>query len=174
MAVRQHLAALSRQGLVGPEGRRPSRGRPAQAYGVTPAAATRLPDRSGALALEVLLEIESIAGRAAVLEALERRARRMAEVYGTAVQGRGPAESVRTLARLRDGEGYVCDAERDGGPLPDLVERHCPVAALAERWPEVCRLEQEVFRRVLGRSVERREHILNGDRCCRYTVGAEV
>ena len=174
MAVRQHLGALSREGIVRADGERASRGRPARAYGLTPAARGCFPDRSGALALEILVEMERVSGRGAVVEALERRGRRVARAYRAAMggaKGRAPADRLRILASLRDAEGYACDAERNGGRLPDLVERHCPIAPLAERWPEVCRIEEEVFGRALGLPVARKEHMLSGGRCCRYAVG---
>lgn len=183
MAIRRHLTALAAEGFLRADGERASKGRPARAYTLTPAARGCFPERSGALAMEVLLEIEAVSGRAAVVDALERRGRRVAEAYRVAMSG--PAkqrpvkpppleERLRILASLRDGEGYACETERNGGPRSDLVERHCPVASLAERWPEVCRIEEEVFGRALGVAVARTEHILSGDRCCRYRVDEEV
>ena len=178
MAVRRHLGALAAEGFLRADGERASKGRPAATYALTPAARGCFPERSGALAMEVLLEIEAVSGRGAVVEALERRGRRVAESYRAAMNGavrRRPLEErLRVLAALRDGEGYACETERNGGPRPDLVERHCPVASLAERWPEVCRNEEEVFGRALGIPVARTEHMLSGDRCCRYRVDEEV
>lgn len=174
MAVRQQIARLSAEGFVRPEGEKPSRGRPARAFALTPAARCCFPDRSGPLALEVLLEVEAVAGREAVVGALERRGRRTAETYRARLGGKPPSERLRVLARLRDGEGYLCNAEEEGSGSLDLVERHCPVASVAERFPEVCRIEKEVLERALGVPVERSEHLLSGDRCCRYHLGAEV
>ncbi len=170
MAVRQHLATLSREGFVRAGEERPSRGRPARVYALTTAGRGFFPDRSGALALEVLQELEAEAGRGAVLAALERRGRRVAAAYSSAMGRRGLKERLRILASLRDAEGYCCGAERNGGALPDIVERHCAISSLAERWPEVCRIEEEVFARALGRPVRRTEHIVRGDSCCRYQV----
>ncbi len=173
MAVRQHLAVLGREGFVCTGAERRSRGRPARTWSLTPAGRRSFPDRSGALALEILLEVEATAGRDAVVQALERRGRRTAEVYRAAVQGRTVAEGLRVLARLRDGEGYLCDAGSEpekNGSAREIVERHCPVSAVAARYPEVCRIEKEVFSRALGVPVVRVEHMLSGDRCCRYRV----
>lgn len=170
MAVRQHLATLAREGFVRAGEERPSRGRPARAFDLTPAGRGWFPDRSGTLALEVLEELESVAGRKAVVRALERRARRVAGEYAAAI-GKGSLKSrLRVLATLRDAEGYCCTTEGGGNGVPEIVERHCAVSSLAKRWPEVCRIEEEVFGRALGRTVRRKEHLLRGGTCCRYEV----
>jgi len=110
-----------------------------------------------------------------VVRAFEERARRLGDSYLERVEGQGPAERLRTVARLRDQEGYLAEACNDG---PEgtrlLVERHCPIAALAAAWPEICRIEEDLFRRVLGPGVRREEHLLSGGRCCRYSVADEV
>jgi predicted ArsR family transcriptional regulator len=53
-----------------------------------------------------------------------------------------------------------------------LVENHCPICAAAETCQKLCSTELEVFRTVLGSAVtvERMEHILQGDRRCAYRV----
>lgn len=174
MAVRLQLGGLAKEGFVRAEETRPSRGRPARVYGLTSAARCCFPERTAPLALEVLEELEAIAGREVVVMALESRARRLADTLHRELQGRPLEEKLRLLARHRDGEGYLAEAEIREGEAPELVERHCPIAALAERWPEVCRIEEEMFRRALGAPIERTEHILSGGRCCRYRADGEV
>jgi predicted ArsR family transcriptional regulator len=174
VAVRQQLCALREEGFVLAGESRPSRGRPARAFSLTAAAERCFPDRSGPIAVEILEELEAAEGRQAVVRAFERRARRVAEQYRAAMEGKSLQEKARVLARLRDEEGYVAGLEPSGGPVPEVVERHCPISALAERWPEICRIEEDLFRKVLGVPVERVEHLLGGGRCCRYRVAGEV
>jgi predicted ArsR family transcriptional regulator len=174
VAVRLQLSALEKEGFVGAEETRPSRGRPARAYCLTSAARSCFPDRAGPLAVEVLQEVEALAGREVVVRALERRARRLAEALEREMEGRPFEERLRILARHRDAEGYAAESGRGADGAPELVERHCPIASLAERWPEVCRIEEEMFRRVLETPVQRSEHLLSGGRCCRYRPGGEV
>jgi predicted ArsR family transcriptional regulator len=174
MAVRFQLAGLAREGFVRSEQTRASRGRPARLYGLTNSSTCCFPERAGPLALEVLEEMEAMAGRDLVVQAMERRARRLADAWREQLKGFPFAERVRRLAVLRDEEGYLAEAEPVPGGTPALVERHCPISALAERWPEVCRIEQEMFRRALGAEVERTEHLLSGGLCCRYRVDGEV
>jgi predicted ArsR family transcriptional regulator len=59
-----------------------------------------------------------------------------------------------------EGDGYV------------LVESHCPICVAATACRGFCRAELDTFRAVLGpgASVERTEHIVQGDRRCAYRV----
>jgi predicted ArsR family transcriptional regulator len=58
------------------------------------------------------------------------------------------------------GEGYV------------LVENHCPICVAATACQGFCQAELDTFREVLGpdASVERTEHIVEGDRRCAYWI----
>ena len=87
------------------------------------------------------------------------------------LEGKSHDERVRIVARLRDREGYAAEAvlDREGRPR-GVVERHCPIQSMAERWPEICRLEEDLIRRALGEGVQREEHLLSGSRCCKYRV----
>ncbi len=174
MAVRLQLQGLAREGFVHQEETRASRGRPARVYGLTTSSACCFPDRGGPMALEVLEEMEALAGRAMVIRAIERRARKLADAWRAALKDLPLAERVRRLAAFRDEEGYLAEAEPAGGRRAGLVERHCPIASLARRWPEICAIEEDMFRRALGVSVRRTEHLLSGGTCCRYEAGGEV
>lgn len=174
MAVRMQLQGLAREGFVCHEETRASRGRPARVYGLTTSSACCFPDRTGPLAFEVLEEMEALAGRDLVIQALERRARRLADSWKERLKGLPFAERVRRLAEIRDEEGYLAAAETVDGSVTGLVERHCPISTLAARWPEICAIEEEMFRRALGVAVRRTEHLMTGGRCCRYEAGGEV
>ena len=170
-ALRLQLSGLVDEGVVRSVETRASRGRPARVYDLTPAARNCFPDRAGPLAIEVLAEVEALGGRDLVVRALESRARRITKAYMAEVEGKGRDERVRVVARLRDREGYAAEAVLDSGGRPvGVVERHCPIAAMAERWPEICALEEELIRRTLGDGVVREEHLLSGGRCCKYRV----
>lgn len=174
VAVRQHVAALEAEGMVRCGPPLPSRGRPARPILLTEAARGRFPDGNGPLALELLEEVEALGGRELVLEALRRRARRLSREWKASFAGKPLAERVRLLADIRDRDGYLAAAERRGprgAAAPDLVERHCPIAAVARRWPEVCAIEEEMVRDALGATVVRTEHQATGGTCCRYTTG---
>ena len=47
-----------------------------------------------------------------------------------------------------------------------LCQHHCPVAHVAEEFPQLCEAETEVFGRVLGTHVQRLATIAHGDGVC--------
>jgi len=65
-------------------------------------------------------------------------------------------------------------AEWGGGNAGELelVENHCPIATAARCCPQLCVGELALFRTVLGRevTVDRVEHLLNGDPRCVYRI----
>ena len=62
-----------------------------------------------------------------------------------------------------EGDGYV------------LIENHCPICVAATACQGFCRSELDTFREVLGPdvSVDRVEHIVNGDRRCVYRISPD-
>jgi predicted ArsR family transcriptional regulator len=51
-----------------------------------------------------------------------------------------------------------------------LTEHNCAIKAVAQRFPEICELEERFLRDVLAAGVERRSHILTGCQSCEYTI----
>ena len=51
-----------------------------------------------------------------------------------------------------------------------LTEHNCAIREVAERFPEVCAAEQRFLASVLGGTVERRSHMLEGCGGCEYKV----
>jgi predicted ArsR family transcriptional regulator len=79
---------------------------------------------------------------------------------------------VAAIARLRSQEGYMAEVIEQPANVLLLVENHCPICAAARTCQKLCGSELEVFRTVLGATVtvERVEHILQGDRRCAYRI----
>lgn len=80
-------------------------------------------------------------------------------------------ERVRTLADIRNQEGYMAEYTKDEQGLI-LVENHCPICAAATACRGFCKTELDTFRTVLGDdvTVERVDHILQGARRCAYRI----
>ena len=53
-----------------------------------------------------------------------------------------------------------------------LCQHHCPVAHVAEQFPELCEAETEVFAKLLGTHVQRLATIAHGDGVCTTHVPA--
>ncbi len=174
MAVRQHLYALEKEGLVGFEEQARPVGRPAKLWRLTAAADRFFPDGHADLTLNLLAAMRAAFGDAGLEKLLALRTAEQIAAYRRRVKSAGSLEArLRALARIRSEEGYMAAveaAEEGGGFL--FVENHCPVCAAARTCQGLCASELEVFRRVLGPdvSVERGDHILAGARRCAYRV----
>jgi predicted ArsR family transcriptional regulator len=167
MAVRQHLTGLERDGLVQRSSARRPLGRPESLYALTPAAETHFPKRFDALARELLEGAQDALGPAGFEKLLAARLERQVETYSRRVQGRDVETRLQELAAIQDENGFMtsCDpAQRE------IVQHNCAICSVAERFPEMCRVELQLFERLLGAKVERVEHRLEGGVACRFHV----
>jgi predicted ArsR family transcriptional regulator len=173
MAVRQHLQALKAGNwVVYQEERRPL-GRPVKLWQLAPRSRDRFPDSHADLMVDLLRSIETVFGAKGIDQLMLDRKQRQIQTYLTKVTDIPSwQQKVQKLAHLRTQEGYMAEViEQSGGALL-LVENHCPICAAAQNCQKLCTTELDVFRSVLGTSVtvERIEHILQGDRRCAYRV----
>jgi predicted ArsR family transcriptional regulator len=174
VAVRQHLAAMEREGQVGYRSVRRPVGRPARMYRLTDAAEQLFPQTSGRVALDLLARLERSLGPETLERLFATRLNDLSREYRKLLKSaRSWTRKLQLLAETRDSEGYLCDlgsaprSEVKGGVR--LVEHHCPVSAIAEQHPQVCDYELKLFRRVLGEPGLRRiDHIRNGGHSCSY------
>lgn len=173
MAVRQHLYALQKEGLVTYEEEARPMGRPAKLWHLTPAADRFFPDRYAELTLGLINSMKAAFGEAGLDRLLEVRTREQIQAYQAIVPHSQPLQQrLEALAQQRTEEGYMAEvqAQTDGTFL--LAEKHCPICAVATACTGLCRMELEIFQAALGEdsAIERIEHILAGDRRCVYRV----
>jgi predicted ArsR family transcriptional regulator len=176
VAVRQHLAALERDGKVAQRSVRRPVGRPAKLYRLTEAADQAFPQANAKVALDLLGYLERLKGPDAVEKLLQARLKDLLKRYQERLKGaRSWSKKLEILAEIRESEGYLCDSE--SAPSSEargglrLVEHHCPLSELARQHPAVCRYELELFRRLLGEpNLRRVDHIGSGGRACVYEL----
>lgn len=173
VAVRQHLDRLAEEGLVAPEDRRESVGRPKRYWQLTPAGHGRFPDNHAGLTLELIEAAGAVFGTDGLDRLLAHREAATHEAYGRQLAQSGDlAGKVAALAALREAEGYMAawSAEADGSFL--LLENHCPICAAATRCQALCRSELAIFAELLGPEarIERIEHMIAGARRCAYRI----
>lgn len=91
-----------------------------------------------------------------------------AETYRQAVDAAAPEGRTEALARALTADGYAAIAKSAPGPHSgeQLCQHHCPVAHVAEQFPQLCEAETEVFSRLLGTHVQRLATIAHGDGVC--------
>jgi DeoR family suf operon transcriptional repressor len=169
-AVRQHLAALTDDGLVVHRVVRRGPGRPAHLYRLSDLGDGLFPRTYGAIVTELLGELELEAPEM-VDKLFEGRRQRRVERAKVRLDGLGFDERVAELTAILDEDGYLADAV----PGPDgswrIVEHNCAILAVAAKYGAACGTELEFIREVLPEAtVERVAHLMAGGHVCAYEV----
>ena len=71
----------------------------------------------------------------------------------------------QALAAALSEDGYVAST-LPSATGEQLCQHHCPVAHVAERFPQICEVETAAFSRLLGVHVQRLATIAHGDGIC--------
>jgi len=176
MAVRQHLQVLRGEKLVTYYEERRPQGRPVKLWHLTEQSTTQFPDSHADLMVDLLRGVETVFGTAGLEKLLAERTQRQIQVYtaksSQLAEGKDWSARVKAIAHLRDQEGYMTQVIPQSDDALLLVENHCPIRSAAATCQLLCRSELEVFRTLLGSkvSIQRVEHILQGDRRCAYLI----
>jgi predicted ArsR family transcriptional regulator len=169
-AVRRHLDVLLERGLVVAREQRVygsrGRGRPAKVFALSDAGRNDFYAAYDDLAIAALEFLADEAGSTSVRKFAASRVApaevRYREVLASAEPEVTPATA---LAGALTGDGYVASV-RPSALGEQLCQHHCPVAHVAERFPQLCEVETEMFSRLLGVHVQRLATIAHGDGVC--------
>ncbi len=173
-AVRRHLDALVADDVVEPREKKiygaRTRGRPAKVFALTDCGRDAFDQSYDKLAAEALRWISQSAGggelgEAAVAAFARARLAAQAEGYREALESVPPQERTEALAKALSADGYAATA-RSAPVGEQLCQHHCPVAHVAEQFPQLCEAETEFFSRLLGTHVQRLATIAHGDGVC--------
>ena len=168
-AVRRHLDHLLADGLVeaheervyGPRGR----GRPAKVFALTDSGRHAFYQAYDDLAVTALKFISDAGGPDAVSEFARRRVRDLERRYRDELVDTPDDRKAEVLAQHLTTDGYAASTMKAAAG-EQLCQHHCPVAHVAEQFPQLCEAETEVFARLLGRHVQRLATIAHGDGVC--------
>jgi predicted ArsR family transcriptional regulator len=171
--IRRHLDALVADGLLSESQPRPlasrGRGRPARTYAVTDAGRSAFPHAYDELAKTALRYLYQVEGEVGVQAFAEHRAGVLESELAPAVPPAAPAERARALALALTAHGYAAGIEAGAAPGVDgvqICQHHCPIADVAQDFPELCEAETRAFERLLGTNVQRLATIAHGDGVC--------
>ena len=176
MAVRQHLYALQREGLVSAKERPVPIGRPAKFWQLTREADRLFPEAYAELSVALIDSVKDAFGDEGLERVLTSRCARQRVDYGKRIRpGDSLKRKLEELAKVRTEEGYMAEVRPDGKGSFLLIENHCPICAAANACQGFCATELDLFRSVLGPgvTVERAEHIISGDHRCVYKVATK-
>ncbi|WP_415954236.1 helix-turn-helix transcriptional regulator [Streptomyces sp. KLOTTS4A1] len=173
-AVRRHLDALAADDVVESREKKVygarTRGRPAKVFALTDCGRDAFEQSYDKLAADALRWIsQSVGGgekgEAAVAAFARARLAAQAEGYRKALESVPEQQRTEALAKALSADGYAATA-RSAPVGEQLCQHHCPVAHVAEQFPQLCEAETEFFSRLLGTHVQRLATIAHGDGVC--------
>jgi len=170
VAVRAHLRALVAAGLVTHVEERQALGRPARRFGLCHEADALFPKRYDLFAEKLLESVVERHGRKSLEAILGRWGRQLRRHLDRRLP-KARAARLDGLVAHQSEHGFMASVRRDGGGLA-IVERNCPIARLAARYPQICRHEAALFARTLGERVELISCQALGDSICTFEIGA--
>jgi predicted ArsR family transcriptional regulator len=172
--VRRHLDALIEAGDAEAHAAKAwqqvGRGRPAKRYRLTAAGRGKLDHRYDDLAAAAMHQLREIGGENAVRTFARRRIDAiLSEIEpvdgadGTAVEA--TAEQIATALTKA---GYAATTAPVDGQIRgvQICQHHCPVAHVAEEFPELCEAERQAMAEMLGTHVQRLATIVDGSYVC--------
>ena len=168
--IRRHLDALLAGGQVEAREQRVygarGRGRPAKVFALTDAGRAGFYTAYDDLANATLGYLAEVAGPDAVTRFAEQRMAAVEARYAARLAAAGPDTTpAQALAEALTDDGYVA-ATLPAGNGEQLCQHHCPVAHVAEQFPQLCEVETRTFSRLLGVHVQRLATIAHGDGVC--------
>lgn len=174
--VRRHVGVMLAAGEIAehhaPVPGRAQRGRPARRYVATARGQAALTNAYSELAAEALAYVERLGGDEAVREFARQRVRDMHSHHGDAIShATGVADRLGVLAERLSGDGFAASVRPlPGGRAVQLCQGHCPVQAVAARYPQLCEAEAQLFSDLLGVHVQRLSTLASGGHVCTTNV----
>ncbi|MGE5175524.1 MAG: helix-turn-helix transcriptional regulator [Hyphomicrobiales bacterium] len=169
VATRVHLRALEATGFVArTEERRPV-GRPVARYHLTPRAEDRFPKAYDRLAAHLVEAIVAEGGTDALERILARWEDRLHATLDASLPDE-PRARLDALCAHQNQHGFMASVRSDASGVV-LVERNCPVLAIASLHPEICRHEAALFGRTLRWKTALESCQATGDVACVFRIG---
>jgi predicted ArsR family transcriptional regulator len=170
-AVRQHLAALMRDGLVEPGAERETGGRPVRLHVLTEAGREVFPRRYSwfaRLLVEAIAQEHGTAGLRTRLGRIAATVVAQLPAPAPALTGASGHDKVEDLSTLMDQLGYDARKVRDVGGAPTIEADNCVFHALAMQNSAVCQFDLALMTSYTGKKVELHECMAKGGHVCRF------
>ncbi|MCO5174585.1 MAG: hypothetical protein M9914_10385 [Trueperaceae bacterium] len=162
-AVRQQVAFLERDGLVAPNGLRPSGRRPSRTYGLTELGRESFPRRYDLLSSSMLQALRKSVGDETAEDVLMAMADDLAERWLAAVAGLEPAARRTAVIEKLSELGYHARLAGDGRSVEAI---NCVYHLVAKETRAVCRFDERLLSRLLGTEVRLTSCMAEGQRSC--------
>ncbi|MBF8730584.1 MULTISPECIES: helix-turn-helix transcriptional regulator [Pseudomonas] len=166
-AVRQHLAALERDGLVRRGATRPTGRRPEQLHQLTDHARELFPRQYPLLANLLIDEVAGLIGPQALSALMRSLGRKMAEDLEAHV-----VDEARIVEHMNNA-GYEAQVFFRSSGEPQIVAHNCVFHHLAKAHPVVCELDLALIGALGGGETVHEECMLRGGTVCRFSLKRE-
>lgn len=163
-AVRQHLAALERDGLVKRGATRPTGRRPEQLHQLTDHARELFPRQYPLLANLLIDEVAGLIGPQALSALMRSLGRKMAEDMEAVV-----VDEARIVQHMNNA-GYEAQVFFRSSGEPEIVAHNCVFHHLAAAHPVVCELDLALIGTLGGGEALHQECMLRGGAVCRFVI----
>jgi len=170
MAVRQHLMALERKGIIHYVTKKYGIGRPMFLYKLTEKAMDIFPNSYKDFLMDVLRALDDMDGRTKIdkifrvnkQSVLDKKQRLL---FGISDFG----EKVARFRELLEEDGFLVELEEKKDDFK-LKKYNCLLPDVAAQFPEACRYELELYRNLLNKNVSRSQSIREGSPSCLYVI----
>lgn len=163
-AIRQHLAALERDGLVLRGDTRPTGRRPEQLYRLTDHAREQFPRQYQMLASVLIDEVAEIIGADALATLMRSMGGKLARE-----RERQVVDEARIVQHMNQA-GYESEVLAGPAGEAEIVAHNCVFHRLAAAHPVVCELDLALIGTLGGAQVEHRECMVRGGHVCRFKL----
>ncbi|MBP1989922.1 helix-turn-helix transcriptional regulator [Paenibacillus eucommiae] len=170
MAVRRHIDALERDGLIESRTLRQPMGRPTAIYSLTEEADRHFPKKYHAIALDLLGELAKEAGESQVNHLFDMRKETLYNKYSGSMDHKNLAEKVSTLADIQNENGYMVEWQQKNENEFILEEHNCPISKIANKYNHACQCELGLFENLLDADITRTECLAKGGKKCVYLI----
>jgi predicted ArsR family transcriptional regulator len=162
MGVKQHCVAMEKKGYLDTWRRPKTVGRPEKAYRLTSKADPLFPTVGHDVVLRIFKVTESQIGPNEPERLMYGYFQNLAAEFQKKLKGKSVIEKATSLARIRDAAGHLSECIYNPEKGLRIVEYHNPMQPLFNQYPTAKRMEETMFERLLGTSVERQEEAASG------------
>ncbi len=170
-AVRQQLQALQADGYVERKSVHAGVGRPHHEYSMTANAQDLFSHHSEELALTLLEEVFELEGKETTIRLLGRVSRRLAEQYAQDVESGELSERVAQLIKALADRGILADMTVQEEDVIILETYNCPYHEIAQEHRDICVMDENILREVLGSDVTLDVCMMDGHHKCSFVIG---
>ena len=171
MTIRHHLNVLQAQNLVEASKVRRSKrvGRPRLVYTLTEEADDLFPQGYGRLASQLVTEVKETVGGEETEAMFRRIAERVAAQAPPVEEGQTFEDRLDQVSEFLEDQGFLSRwEERDDGYV--LTNVNCPYRRVSRHHGEVCLLDTELIRRLLGVEPQRLSSQRAGEAACAFVL----